>query len=232
MLTPTRMKHTAARSSSDAAAESLSIGKPAVIPDGEPLPWARRLVVLVPVMEVDEARLAQRIWMLASANRSDVLYVTLVREPDDESRARRRLATLAALTRDEWISVETRVQPARSWPRMVRPIVQRGDLLVCHAEQTVDTFGFRRRPLAPELAAAINAPVVVLSGMSLESPPHGSNRISRFIYGSVPYAIVAGFFEFQVQAARLTRGWMSTALICLSVLVEFGLIWIWTSVTG
>jgi hypothetical protein len=232
MLTPTRMKQTAVRSTSDATAELPSMSKPVVIPDGEPLPWARRLVVLVPVMEVDEARLARRVWMLASANRLDVLYVALVREPDDESRARRRLATLAALTRDEQISVETRVQPARSWLKLVRPIVQRGDLLMCHADQTVDTFGFRRRPLAPELAAAIHAPVVVLSGMSLEPPLRGGNRISRFIYGSVPYAIVAGFFEFQVQAARLTRGWMSTALICLSVLVEFGLIWIWTSVTG
>src|SRR5689334_2075533 len=73
----------------------------------KPLPSAQRLVVLVPNVEVDEVELAYRIWSLASPRRLEVLFLSLVGEAREEAQARRRLARLAAITRDQGTRIET-----------------------------------------------------------------------------------------------------------------------------
>ena len=232
MLTPTKATHAILDSSPEVKAQPSSAAIRAPIQDGQPLPPARRLVVLVPTTDVDEARFARRIWMLASTTRLDVLYVALVHEPDEESRVRRQLAMLAALTRDNLFRVETQLQSVRNWTKAIRPLLRDGDLIVCHAEQTIDTFGIRRRPLAPELVAAREAPVYVLSGLSVAATRLRPDRFAGLIRDAMPYVIVAGFFGFQTQAVGLTQGWGTPAFLCLSVLVEFGLIWIWMLITS
>src|SRR5215469_11747023 len=70
-----------------------------LMPDGASLAAPRRMVVLVPDVDLDEAVLARRVWSLAAGGRLAVLYVGLAASTTEEPQARRRLATLAALTR-------------------------------------------------------------------------------------------------------------------------------------
>ncbi|MBI3760633.1 MAG: hypothetical protein HY260_02050 [Chloroflexi bacterium] len=192
-----------------------------LIPQGEPLPPARRLVVLVAEADVNESELARRIWSLAAPRGIDVLYLGLAPDSREESPARRRLATLAAITRDNRIQVETRLDLEQDW--------QPGDLIVCHAEQAVRVRGLRRKPLAETILSARRAPVYVLSGFYPKLPLDQPGRWTRLIRDALPFGILVVFCGIQVKISDVTSGWVSIVLLCLSVLVELGLILAWNN---
>src|SRR5574341_390636 len=73
-------------------------------------PSVRRLVVLIPDAEADEAELAAHLWTMASSRQLAVLLLGICGDAGREPRARRRLATLAALIRDNTVHVETRLE--------------------------------------------------------------------------------------------------------------------------
>lgn len=190
---------------------------------------AKRLIVLVPLSEVDEAVLARRVWTTALSTRSDVLYVALVNDADDEARARRSLALLASITRDDRLRVATHLAFQSNWLKALRPLVQPGDAIVCLAGQTVPRFGRSALPLSEQLAAEFGDVVRVLEGLSVELPP-ARREVWPLVRNAVPFAIVAGFLEFQMWATtQLVRGAASNTVLALSVVVEFSLIWLWVS---
>lgn len=203
--------------------------QPAIVSAGQPRPRAKRLIVLVAQDEVDEALLARRMWQMAVPGCSDVLYVALVRDADDELRARRCLVMLASITRDDRIHVATQVVFQSQWLKALRPIYQPGDVIVCAAEQTVKRFSRSALPLSEQLVAALGAPVHVLEGVTVEHPP-ARREVWPIIREAVPFAIIAGFLEFQIWVTtQLVRGAAGNAVLALSVVVEFSLIWLWVS---
>lgn len=184
--------------------------------DDTPLPSMHRLLVLTPSTEVDEAELARRVWSLASPQRLAVLYLGLVRDLEDEPRVRRQVATLAALTRDDSIVVETHSQLARDWLQLVDKFYRPGDVIVCPVE--LEDGGW---------VARLRAPVYVLFDIPRVPPPRRLRQVARLVNWLVPIAIIAGFFWLQVQVDRLTTGGIRLVLFSLSVLAEFGLIGMW-----
>ncbi len=198
-----------------------------LIPADQPLPPARRLVVLVPNVDVDEPELATRIWSLASPRGLEVLFLSIFRSPETELLARRRLTLLAAITRDDWAHVETRLDLEGDWMCAVRRIWEPGDLVVCHAEQVLTGWGLRRRSLAKTIGSALNTPVYVLSGFYPELPTEQPNWLARLQAWLPPLVILVIFFMLQVRITQGMTGWVQTALLCLSVIVEFGLIGAW-----
>jgi hypothetical protein len=135
----------------------------------------------VPDADLDETGLTRRIWTLAAPRRLEVLYLGLYRTPSDEPRARRRLATMAALTRDDWVNVRTALVMDADWLRSLRPLVQAGDLIVCHAEQL--QAGWRRdRPLGPCLSQALKMPVVTLEGFYGGGEAPATHWMARLIF--------------------------------------------------
>jgi hypothetical protein len=203
--------------------------QPAIVSAEQLRPNAKRLIVLVAEAEVDEARLARCVWQVAVSGRSDVLYVALAHAADDELRARRCLVMLASITRDDRIHVATQVVFQSQWIKALRPLVQPGDVVVCAAEQTVKRLGRSAQPLSVQLAAALGAPVHVLEDVSVRQPP-ARRKVWPVIREAVPFAIIAGFLGFQMWATtQLVRGAAGNAVLALSVVVEFSLIWLWVS---
>jgi hypothetical protein len=184
--------------------------------------------VLVPLPEVDEAALARRVWTMALRGRSEVLYVALVHDADDEARARRSLALLASMTRDDRLRVSTHLAFQSQWLKALRPLYQPGDAIVCMAEQTVKRLGRSALPLSGQLVAEFGEVVRVLDGVSVAPPSR--REVWPLIRNAVPFAIVASFLEFQMWATtQLVRGAASNTVLALSVVVEFSLIWLWVS---
>jgi hypothetical protein len=200
-----------------------------IVSAGQFRPRAKRLIVLVAQDKVDEALLARRIWELTAPTHTDVLYVALVRDADDESRARRCLALLASLTRDDRIHVATQVFTHTRWPAALRPICSAGDRLICTPDQTLKRLGRPTQLLSDQLMGAFSVPVLVLEGVGVK-PTQSRRRTWRILREAVPLAIVAGFLEFQmwITTQVLSRA-AGSAVLGLSVLAEFGLIWLWVS---
>lgn len=199
-----------------------------LIPDpGLPgLPPARRLLVLVPG-PATRNELADRVWSLAAVAELEVLFIGVAWDRNDDYTMRRLLATLAAATRDSRLRVETRLVQGQNWLRAVRALWQPGDLIICHQEQTTAEWGFRRRPLAEALVAALNAPVYVLSGFYPELPPDHRPFAGRMLRSMLPFLIIAGFFVLQAQIEQSFTDGLYYLLMMLSIIVELGLLAIW-----
>ncbi len=183
----------------------------------------RRLVVLVPAADVDEVELARRIWELAAPSGLAVLFLGLCAQIAEEPAMQRRLVTLASLTRDARIPLETRIEFGRDWLRRIKPIHRPGDVIICHAEQTT---GLRHRPLSRALES-LGGPVWTLAGFysSRDASPHGP--LSGVVFWGVSMVILAAFFWLQVRMVRLDDDWAHNLLLYLSVLAESGLLWLW-----
>jgi len=190
---------------------------------------ARRLVVLIPDAESINTDLTRRIWELASPSGLRVLFLSLCSDGSEEPNLRRQLVTLAAAIQDTKVSTEIRIEFGNDWIEKVKTVWRPGDALVCFAEQQA---GLRHRPLSQVLNSTFEAPVYILSG--LHPPPRGSRSgfLSQLVSWAGSIGIILGFFWIQVKIDQLPKDWAHTTLLCLSVLVEIGLIWLWNSLTA
>jgi hypothetical protein len=202
---------------------------PVNVPTPKACSHARRLIVLVPEYEVYHALLARRIWTMALAGRSEVLYVALVRDADEEAHARRGLALLASLTRDDRLRVATNLAFEAQWLKGLRPLYQPGDEIVCLAEMSVKRLGRSTLPLSEQLRVALGAPVHALDGISVKQSA-ARREVWPMIRNAVPFAILAGFLKFQMWATtQLVNGAAGNVMLAMSVVVEFSLIWLWVN---
>jgi len=204
---------------------------PLIVPQGVELPPARRLVVLVPDADLDEAALARRMWTLAAPSSLSVLFLGLVRSTPDEPGARRRLATLSALTRDDRVQVNTTLIVATDWFGALRPLLRRDDVIVCHAEQTLS--GWRGvRPLANQLCQTLRVPVHALNGFYAGEPAQPVHPMRRLVFWGGAVVILAGAFLLQLQISALPKNWVEAAFMILSVVAECALIGLWSRVSA
>ena len=181
----------------------------------------RRLVLLVPNVDIDEVKVARQIWETAVPARSAVLFIGLCSDIVEEPHLRRRLAMLAALTRDARISVETRLEFGRNWIRSLKPISRAGDVVICFAEQRT---GLWHKPLSEALEKT-GASVWTLSGFYPTKNISSLRSFANILFWSLSIVILTVFFWLEVQTLRLTVEWAKNTLLYLSVLGEVGLLW-------
>jgi hypothetical protein len=200
-----------------------------LMPEGAAVPATRRLVILVPDVDLDEGALSRRVWTLAAADRLAVLYLGLSRSDVEAPRARRRLASLAALTRDDWVNVNTALAVEVDWLDALGPVLQSGDLIVCHTEQTLRGWG-GPLPLGNHLCQHLQKPVHLLEGFYAVDPLTPASPLGRFIFWGGSVVILAAAFWLQVQISALPKNWAEGTLMALSVVAECGLIGLWSRV--
>jgi len=192
----------------------------------QPVPPAQRLIVLVPDVDFDQTRFAHQLFELAREHHPPLLLLTRVGDHHRVFSARRQLATLAALTRDEHSVVDTHLFMG-GWVEAVRSFWQPGDLVVGHLEQKFTTWA-GVKPLAEELIACLQTPVYLLAGFYPIVQPDESPYWQRAVLFDVGAAgILVGFLALQVELLQVAPDWLSKVLLCLSVGLEFILIGGW-----
>jgi hypothetical protein len=201
-------------------------------PANQSQPPTTRLVVLVPDEDLDEAALARQVWKLAALRQLAVVYLGWTASADTEARVRRRLANLAALTRDDKIVVSTRPALGAGWLPAIRGVWRAGDLVVAHSEQRVVLGGVFTRPLGPALLTALKAPVYVLTGFCPAPERPAKTLAAQVLTGGMFALLVAAFFVVQVSILRMPGRVAPMLLVALSVLVEFGLLWGWNNLSA
>jgi hypothetical protein len=87
--------------------------------------------------------------------------------------------------------------------------------------------GLWRKPLGQALVSDLNTPVYLFSGFYPELPTPSASLTTRALSWLIPLAILAGFFLIQVQIDQAVTGWLRTTLLSLSIVAEFGMVWIW-----
>lgn len=196
---------------------SISDLNPASLPDVQ---LGRRLVVLVPRLDINLPAFAHRVWELANATGSHILLLGQFDEAQQESQLRRDLATLSAMLADEKITVESKISFGKDWSHLVKTNLQKADMLVHLAEHRIKFS-----------QSEIDAQIYILSGL-VPKKDSSSNWFSQLtsILGSL--AIIIGFFMLQVRIIDLTKSWLQTLLLFISVPVGLWAIWAWNSLFG
>lgn len=191
-----------------------------------PLPVAQRFIILVPDHPTSEVQLARAIWELTHRQQTSLIFITLVTRPAQAWRARRRLATLAALTRDRHSPVETRLA-TDNWLKAIQALWLPGDVVLCHAEQTLAYEGKRQR-LAEVLTNRYQMAVYVFTGFypNLDQPAL-PRWLREVIFYGVAVALLLGFLFLQVALQRLTTAWLSQVLLAGSAALECGVLALW-----
>jgi hypothetical protein len=188
-----------------------------VVHDSKILP-VKRLVVLVPNVDMDDIQIARQVWEMASSARLAVILLSICADDSDELQLERKLTTLAALIRDPHVKVETHIEYSQNWRRGVKSILDDGDVILCHAEQNV---GLRHKPLVSVLDV-LPVPVWTLSGFYPSNVISHPRWLAELVFWLGAVAIVAGFFYLQIQINILPTGWVKSVVLALSVLAEFG----------
>ncbi len=152
-----------------------------------------------------------------------IVFIANTVEKKDEYRVRRRLATLAALMHDECARVETHFTLDQNWARVLNAIYQRGDVIVCQAEQ----IGRNGAPLRSELEDLLKAPVYVIGGLyNKKGEFHFTSLAIKFL---IPAIIFLGFLGIQIPIDRATSGVTHLVLMSFTVIVEYILLAIWAT---
>ncbi len=203
--------------------ESQEFGFGAVVIDRAGLAPARRLVVLVPPVDVDEAELARRVRQLAAPAGLAVLFLGLCAQAAQEPAMRRRLIPLAGLTRDDCIWVDTHLESGGSPSRRIGATYRPGDVILCPAETGL---GLGRRPLG-QLAQSMGMPVWTLRGLYTSEGRARLGPLAGPLFWVMSILLLAGFFRLQTGIVHLQVDWARNLLLYLSILAEAGLLAAW-----
>jgi hypothetical protein len=222
---PTRRK---AQDVLQAAAKPIQLISP-----GQALPEAKRLIVLIPNVELtQDARLPQRIWQLASPGKVPVVYLAIVGDYDSEMSARRRLTLLAAITRDKHVPVEIYIAHTSSWVEALRTFAQPGDIILSHAGQTARKGLLGMEPLSDRLGRCLIAPIYLLDGYMQVESKKTSPFLRVFISGVLLGLILIGFFALDAQVINQLKGTFQQIMLLIVFFVEIGAIWAWNGLAG
>jgi hypothetical protein len=184
-----------------------------------------RLLVLIPA-NADYSNMTRQIWELAnSTDSTSVQLLSLCKDILEEPGLRRSLATMCALIGEAGVSVETKVEVGTNWVEAIRRNHQRGDLVVCFAEQRT---GLLQRPLSQILQSNLNVRVYILSGLDAQTLPR-TNWFSQILAWSGSVGIIVGSFLLQARITLLPQDWAQTTLLIFSVIGEIWLIWVWNN---
>lgn len=179
----------------------------------------RRLIVLVPDSDADISNAARKVWELAEALGGRVQFLGLCKDKEREPSLRRRMVTLSSL-----VGGESKIEFGGDWLNFVKFHWREGDVIVCFGGQQA---GFAKRPLSQILESNLNATVYVLPDIEAARPR--SNRFLSAVGWAGSIVIVALFFWLQSKLIHAPGDWVYSALLYLSLFIEAGSLWAWSS---
>ena len=175
-----------------------------------------RLVVLVPDGVIDYGKLVQELSMLITPSVSEMVLVGLGQRRSS-SPASRRLAGLASILQELPVHQKKQVIDASSWAEAVQMVAQPGDMIVCRADRLVE-----------ELSQVTASPVHLLPGLQLPLQTRVVRALKSLIFNLFPLTVIAAFFWLQVQIDAQNTGLIRMLILIMSVLVELGVIFVWS----
>jgi hypothetical protein len=168
----------------------------------------RRILLLLPNADLNEAMLARALWTLAGAHHASVHVIALIDDWADEGQVRLRVALLLALLRGSGIQpVEHYEKDTVDWISIVRRMYQPGDVVVCHAEQQlpVNNGGVPHlSPLSTHIAM-LHIPVCELHGAIKHPPAMTLRRVIKVWV--LPVLIIVLSVGLEIVFMRWARNW-------------------------
>ena len=188
-----------------------------------------RLIILVPTRNLDTLKLAGLISYVVRQHKSNLLFLSVVEDSNEESYANEYMADLIELTSRLPVQVERKIVYSENWITVVKGIWQVGDVVICPTEQSIAVNG-KCIPLGITLSQESEIPVLMFTGYYHELPLHPRTLVAEIKWWSIALMIGALSTCLQVWILQSIKGWSNPVLLCLSIVMEFSLIWIWNRI--
>jgi hypothetical protein len=179
-----------------------------------------RLIVLIPEISIDVNHLRHAMTQL-NADRSHELVLLGSDSRGGVSGHSKFIRLAIDLRAQGWRVTSHLLNREENWTSAVRRIAEAGDLIACHAE-------YEGERLRREISSDPGLSVCVLSGVYPTRTQRWLRWVARAIFEIIPLAIIIGTFWFQVQISSHTSGAVNTIAIMISLIFEFGLIFVWS----
>jgi hypothetical protein len=127
------------------------------------------------------------------------------------------------------IENESRLALGGNWIREIREVWQVGDQVVCLAEQAILDQKLKRMPLSTAISGALNVPVLVLTGLYMETQPCQRIRLSELRWWGIALMILITFLGVMVWIDKMTSGFVNTILLFLAFLIAVVMVWYWNN---
>jgi hypothetical protein len=199
-------------------------GKPEdyyLVPDGKRLTASKRLVVLVPPGEFEEREFALKVGRIGQWGRKDILLVGLASEPIQDSRLRRRMATLASFLRTPHIETSYTLLYRENWLQALRELLNDDDRVICLENHNTTGRLFRQVSLAQTLASKLAIPVCVMQGLRFEVD-EGSRwaAVREFLVWVSMLLTLVLFLLLQIRIQQVVPGTLGLMFELISIVIE------------
>lgn len=189
-----------------------------VIPAEASIALIRRLVVLIPSEQIDESALIQQVLKIAQPHKTQVVFVALNSNRVKDEAVRRRLGLMAARVRGSIVSY-TQVLPDTLWLDAIRKVIGTGDAVVMPAGMSSEL----------EIGLAkLNLPACLLPDLYPSLATRLLRGLGRLLFEVTPLLIIAAFLWLQIQVSAQTAGAANTMLTALTMVIELGLLVLWS----
>ena len=172
-----------------------------------------------------KSELARRLRSMMSPSKEGILLLSLVTREDEDSLERRRLTNLAAILRDPFYTVTSKIISGNHWVGEIRENLLPGDLLVCLNGHKRSCQNLKRKPVGQALADQLPYPVYVSAPYSINEVLQPGNKPSNFGMGGSYCYRSWSFWDLMCGLSRMPMAGSAALLLWVCVLlVEAGLI--------
>jgi hypothetical protein len=175
----------------------------------------------------DESKFVQRIATLAIPHHLTILFLAVIEIVNQEPATYLRLANLSSLISAYSIVNGTRLVTGSNWIREVQEVLQAGDQIVCQAEETIIDQEMNQVLLSNALSIALNAPVIVLTGLYTEKLSRKRSRLSALKWWSVALIIIIAWSGLMFFIGQTTTGWVESGLMLSVFIIGMLMVWFW-----
>lgn len=191
-----------------------------------------RLIVLLPEAMAGDGEFAQRIHWMAARSEKDVLYMTILDEPENYLTVSRGLATMKAVTEADFIRATSTQVPAGLWFKKLQQIARPDDVIICHTEQQVKLGFMKSVPLTEFLAQNTQLQVIAVDGYYHPQREAVAGWLRAIVFWIGAALILAGFTYLEVEAGAFIPGLASKLVLFIILAFEFGAVWVWSRINN
>jgi len=187
-----------------------------------------RLIVLLPESLAGDLEFATRIHRVAAQSQKNVVYLTILDDPDHALTVSRNLATMKAVTESNLVHAGSVQVPTDRWFAKLKEILGPEDTVVCQAEQSVRQGVFRTIPIADYLHSILGKPMIIMEGYYHPRMIQVSAWVKSLFFWLGAIAILAGFTWLELQADSAFPGFIHPVVLIVILIMEIGSVWLWS----
>lgn len=202
-----------------------------MVPTNDPAK-ENRLIVLIPDSLAGNQELAYKLYWMAVRDRCEILFLTLVDDPENQLSIMGTMSIMKAVTSGNNLVVHSILVETARWLKALREIYRPGDRIVCQEEQRVRNGFLKTVPIHEFLQSMFHAPTITVSGF-YHPDQIQMHRLFHSLVTWLGFVLILGMFtviEIRLNPALL--GLPGKVLLGILFTIEIGAIWGWDSIAG